>query len=407
MSNHEEDSPPHSQEAQLGRKHPVIHSMKVPLATTFEELMQDFPFRGTLLFYNEDRGMHTFFKKVDNQLRLSEMEKSKFFKNGEYRLQTHSESGERVEIDFGIENKAQVETNLALLKEDEIAKITTETRNIVSSEYESRINGYKGELDDYARKWRDSVLELSTIKNQEFQQRQILTDSHYQKERELLSEISDLKQQLAIAQLEAQYNGNDEDFKSKLLAMAAEVAPNLLAAITGNQPIENPEQIAGEVDFEETTETELNDRPEMEQAQQPLTPELARSRFKKALLQQAFKTLKSANPEIEVFQQNLTGMVAQMEQIKVSVEAKDWINIVTGMSNFSLQNNIAPDRIATLIHPVVNQLTGSSAVVKTVFNSMDAKDLVPMLTKQFGVEAPEPLQNLLIEVFTHLKKIEA
>lgn len=390
---------------QLSRSHPFVGTLKVPIAKSAEEVESNYPFSGMLHRFNEELGTYQFVKLIEKPIKLSDFQRSPSNQGGEYKIITDV-NGEQIEFEFKVaEPEIKATEKASQLREDEISKIKMDTRALVSQEFESRMNGYKDDIEQYSRKYRDLLAENAALSTKEFQARQALIEKHHAREMELMTQISDLKSELAIANLKADFNEDDKGFQSKLMDLVAEVAPDLLKNFAPQGAIENPAQLPeGEMEVTDLNDIEVHE--EMQHTQQ-IDPAAVRAEFRKKLLQHAINALKKENPDIQAFQNQVFGMVNQLTQANVAIQSGDWIQSIKAISNFSLKNEVPSEKIASLLHPVVSHFTSGSKAVRIAFKSMPADGLVDMLLSQFNIEAPEPLQNLLVEVFTHLKTIEA
>lgn len=375
-------------------------------ARTVEKIYENYPFCGRLL-KKHDR--HYRMKKIiskDSPLTIEDVETN--YGPGKYQLRLLDANEQEHNLSFEIEEPEAEQP----AHQPETKDKATENLEAIISSLEKRLETANAELDEKSRKIRSLNEEVAESELRAQRRVNHKVEAQETKIEELKDEIWDLKRQRDRLELEQEFHGEKSTLSEiadrilgndNLLSMFAPIlnggmnpgpapAPNALA---GAQTRENPNE-----ETEHHTNGQQQTEEEPMQAQQQMTPHQLMQNFVQAIYNRAVQALMEDEPQLQEVKTFVDENLAAMQQNGVPVPAQAWINISKALIEFVDQNNIASEKLADIIQPIL----GNAGKAKKMLGYMKPESAADAIKDYFELNITDKERSILVDVLTIFKQ---
>jgi hypothetical protein len=295
-------------------------------------------------------------------------------------------------ISNNVQSAAEVESLRVRIKEE------------LRSDYDARINLLQQDVQSYISRNNEQQQRISELTRQLADDKVQLIQSYNQQINDLRGLLSQAQQDVAIAKLKNELSGIDEEPGEGDDEMPAWVntltrfAPLVEKFVTGMQNGQQPAMIADATQVAaEAMEVRPNDQS------QPTPDEIMQSAvqdFANSIIHTAIKAMVAkANPNGQAINDFVTKQLNILAQQGARPSAKDWLLIANHVATEAVNQNVKPERVAMVIEPLLSKLE----TAKTILKYMPSKEAASMLYGTFGIQPPDPVNALIVNVLDYYK----
>jgi len=409
-----------------------LKSITSGFAQSQSDLYRQKPFFGTInRVFNGQRVFLEHIKQTE-RLTLSEWIDRKKIDQGAFLLETTSEDNQEISIEFHVDrsNSSKASSN-PFLSGIPTQKAENQNASTLAEELQVQVTRLNGNLQEADRKNRELQDELFKAKRElsegntevllsHKEEIRKLEKEHDAKVRELEKQISTLETDKRIDKLE--YKNSNRDGMTRFLDMMEENGAELIGGIikqlqsAGQNPSNaTPQQIQAAIQQRINEESQSEEIEQSEQADEDILsntdtqePQLtqeqqlmkAKSDIKSNLLDNALKTVQNADIPISEYAKFARDQIAIMNEMGLTLEAKDWIEMAKALAEKALKENVSAKRVADVIQPLLDGVKGYAFMLKAV----SPKKATETLFNQFNVEATDEIKELVSEVLGIIQK---
>jgi hypothetical protein len=391
-------------------KRPYYHT-SIPTAQTEDDILSDYPFFGVLHRIDTETDRAVFLDTIppERPVRLSQIARqNKLRKGGEFLLKTYDPDGNRIEISFFLDRLEESSKTTSVISNGqsaaEVESLRVRIKDELRSDYDARINLLQQDVQSFITRNNEQQQRISELTRQLADDKVTLIQSYNQQINDLRGLLSQAQQDVAIAKLKNELSGIDDDAGEGEDEMPAWVntltrfAPLVEKFVTGMQNGQQPAMIADATQVAaEAMEVRPNDQS------QPTPDEIMQSAvqdFANSIIHTAIKAMLSkANPNGQAINDFVTKQLNILAQQGARPTAKDWLLIANHVATEAVNQNVQPERVAQVIEPLLSKLE----TAKTILKYMPSKEAASMLYGTFGIQPPDPVNALIVNVLDYYK----
>jgi hypothetical protein len=391
-------------------KRPYYHT-SIPTAQTEDDILSDYPFFGVLHRIDTETDRAVFLDMIppERPVRLSQIARqNKLRKGGEFLLKTYDPDGNRIEISFFLDRLEESSKTTSVISNGqsaaEVESLRVRIKDELRSDYDARINLLQQDVQSFITRNNEQQQRISELTRQLADDKVTLIQSYNQQINDLRGLLSQAQQDVAIAKLKNELSGIDDDAGEGEDEMPAWVntltrfAPLVEKFVTGMQNGQQPAMLADATQVAaEAMEVRPNDQS------QPTPDEIMQSAvqdFANSIIHTAIKAMVSkANPNGQAINDFVTKQLNILAQQGARPTAKDWLLIANHVATEAVNQNVQPERVAQVIEPLLSKLE----TAKTILKYMPSKEAASMLYGTFGIQPPDPVNALIVNVLDYYK----
>lgn len=408
-----------------------LSSITNGFAQSQDELYRQKPFFGTINRVFNGQKVFLEHIKQSERLTLSEWIERKKVDQGAFLLETTSESGDDISIEFHVDrnHNSKVPENPFLNRLPQKTE-NSGTNSALAEELQVQITRLSGNLQESDRKNRELQDELFKAKRElsegntdvllkHQQEIRTMEKEHDAKVRELEKQITKLETDKRIDKLE--YKNSNRDGMTRFLDVMEENGVEFIGAIikqlqsAGQNPAQaTPQQLQAAIKQQAQEQAEKTENhPEAEHLEDPegtiqnpeqLTHEeqvmQAKEQIKQNLLDNALKTLSNSDISIQEYAEFARAQIAIMRQNNLSLDVQAWIEMARTLAKKAIEKNIPVQRVADIIKPLLDGVKGYAFMLKALNPEMATDQLF----NQFNVEASDDVKKLVSKVLEIIKQ---
>lgn len=408
------------------------------LAESTEDVYSDIPFYGTICHDDEEGG---FVERIagSEPVALSQLLQRRSLK-GRFILITHDRHGERIRIPFSVDGRRREEDRKSSLSERHYLQDVAAAKELeaqrIRSEYESRIRGLQEDVDRYRKRAVEAEERLSIMETQQRQSILDLKDTQFQEVQRLTSELSDLKTDKRLLELEIKLGNGDRSVWDRVIDALGEFAPVVLARLGATAPGELPQLSSGHVppgisgDGMAGAGAELRvnhselRQNQSEQRVNPHTEEPAKRESHHEVILEAENesmTREEARRQLiewvkdavihQLSQRNgMAGEAARvvMSQIElyrahgIELGMRDGLYLTERLARYALEQGIGSQQVATVLQPYIASFGLPTSLIDQI-----SGESIRFAFGMAGIDLPAGASDLIMSVIEYLKRASA